>query len=324
MNDQKLSFFALLANVDDSILNLKMKNGFEIKSLTLDEGSKIISAAVRIPVANINHWSHYSTAFSQRKIYYVDYDINSNSYHNDQENHSSYEMDLYNSIYDSVTKNLNDFLQLLHLFKEGNIYSPFWIVYSIDYYNEIDVLLAGGGSSTYHYPDIFQLPDSDIVDAQKFLDTTELPLKKEYLHLAHENFEESYSVLNHSLSFLSLMIASEILFNPGSGEISYRISRNFAVLLGTSVEDARIVQKKIKELYRKRSELVHRGKDVIHFVGEEDYVKTLRHYVRESLKKIILLNLPKDELMDLLNSKGFGEPLIIEKLSLREKKFHYS
>jgi len=268
MNDQKVFFFALLANVDDSILKLKMKNGFKIKSLPLDKGSRIISSAVRIPVDNLNHWPHYSPVFSQKKIYFIDYDITLNPHQKDQEVHSSFAMDLYDSIYGLVTKNLKEFLQLLHLYKEGDIYSPFWIAYSVGYDDEIEVLLAGGGCSTYHHPEIFTLSDAEIEDAQKFLDSTELSLKNEYLQLAHENFEESYTVLNPSLSFLSLMIASEILFNPGYGEISYRISRNFAVLLGTSVEDARIVQKKIKVLYRKRSEVVHSGKSIFNAVSK--------------------------------------------------------
>ena len=134
-----------------------------------------------------------------------------------------------------------------------------------------------------------------------------MPLKFDYLKMAHENFELSYTVSNPSLSFLSLMIASEVLFNPGSGDITYRISRNFAVLLGSSVEDAKQIQKEIIKLYKKRSSLVHSGKEIVIFVGEEDYVLKIRYYVRESIKKIIPMNLSKDDLLNLLNSKGFGQ-----------------
>jgi hypothetical protein len=306
MNNQKLYFFAPLANVDDSILRLKMKNGFEIKSLPLDEGSKIISAAVRIPAENINHWLHYSTTFSQKKIFFICYEIESIHIQKDPDRDSSSDMDLYTHVYDLVQKNSVNFLQLLHLFKGGNIYSPFWIVYSIDYYDEINVRLAGGGASSYKYPDIFHLSDSEMNDAQKFLDNTRLPLTYDYLRLAHENFEESYNVLNPSLSFLSLMVASEVLFNPGSGEISYRISRNFAVLLGTTLEEANQIQKKIKKLYNIRSKLVHAGHNVSPIAGEEDYTLTLRHYVRESIKRIISMDISKEDLLEYLNSKGFG------------------
>jgi hypothetical protein len=45
----------------------------------------------------------------------------------------------------------------------------------------------------------------------------------------------------------------------------------------------------------------------MHGVGEDDDVSKIRNYVRESIKKIIPMNLSKDDLLDLLNSKGFGQ-----------------
>lgn len=305
MANQKIYFFAPLGNVDDSILNLKLKNEFKIDSMSSDLGSKIISAIVRIEPGNINHWPDFSTVFSQSKIFFIsnsfDFDLSTT----DTNGNSLTVIDLYNFVNNLANQNLVIPLRLLRLFKEGNIYTPFWCVYSlID--EKPTILLTGGGTSNIQYQNLFHLDDSEIENVQKFLETTEIPLKSDYLKMAHENFELSYTVSNPSLSFLSLMIASEILFNPGSGDITYRISRNFAVLLGTSIKDARHIQKEIRELYRKRSKLIHSGKEIENFVGEEDYVLKIRYYVRKSIKKIISMNISKDGLLDFLNSKGFG------------------
>ena len=95
MGKQKLYFFAPLGNVDDSILNITLKNGFEINSISFDEGSKIISTIVRIPVADINHWPHYSTVFSQKKIFFIsksfDFDLSTK----DKDGNSIAVLDLY-------------------------------------------------------------------------------------------------------------------------------------------------------------------------------------------------------------------------------------
>ena len=306
MGKQKLYFFAPLGNVDDSILNIKLKNGFKIDSMSFEQGSKIISTVEKIATADINHWPHFSTVFSQRKLFFIsnsfDFDLSTT----DSNGNSLAVFDLYKFVNNLVEQNLVIPLRLLRLFKEGNIYTTFWCVYSfID--EKPTVLLAGGGTSNIQYQNLFHLGDSEIENVQKFLEATGMPLKFDYLKMAHENFELSYTVSNPSLSFLSLMIASEVLFNPGSGDITYRISRNFAVLLGSSVEDAKQIQKEIIKLYKKRSSLVHSGKEIVIFVGEEDYVLKIRYYVRESIKKIIPMNLSKDDLLNLLNSKGFGQ-----------------
>lgn len=100
------------------------------------------------------------------------------------------------------------------------------------------------------------------------------------------------------------MISLETLFNPGRQELRYRVSRNTAVILGKEKEDSEKIFREIKKLYDKRSDIVHTGKS--NTINEEDLLK-LRHYVRESIKEIIKIDKNKDELLELLNSCGFGE-----------------
>jgi len=153
-------------------------------------------------------------------------------------------------------------------------------------------------------PGLYTLEKSEIPDLQGFIQNTKLPFKEPFLQLAFENFELSYQIHNINLSFLSLMISLEPLFNPGSQELRYRISRNTAVLLGKENEDSKMIFSEIKDLYDKRSNIVHAGKSNI--INNEDLLK-LRHYVRESIKEINKMCKSKSELLDLLNSCGFGD-----------------
>lgn len=305
MSNLKLYFFAPLGNVDDSILNLKLKHGFEVDSISLDEGSKLIGDFEKIPPNEIFRWRHYLTTISQRKkIYHIknsfNYDLPENA-----DEQGSYAMNFFQEINKLYTENIEIPLRYLRLFKTGNIYPACWYVYSIS--DNIPNIKYAGGASFFNLDELFHLDDIEIEPAQIFFEETRIPKDFKYLKLALENFELSYTTPNPSLAFLSLWIASEVLFNPGKGETIYKISRNFAVLLGNSVEDAKGIQRDIKKLYEKRSLLIHSGNEIWNAVGEEDEIAKLRNYVRDSIKQIIKMNLSKDDLVETLNSKGFGQ-----------------
>jgi hypothetical protein len=99
------------------------------------------------------------------------------------------------------------------------------------------------------------------------------------------------------------MISLETLFNVSLGELRYRVSRNCAVLLGREVKESRAIFAEIKELYDKRSKIVHTGEPKI---GNRDLLN-LRTYVRESIKEINRMKLNKEKMLELLNLSGFGE-----------------
>lgn len=119
-----------------------------------------------------------------------------------------------------------------------------------------------------------------------------------------QNFELSYQVRNKNLSFLSLMIALEALFNRSQLELSYTIRRNTAVLLGKSEKESKEIYSDMKKLYVKRSKIVHKGKTNI--VDRSD-VEKLRNYVRNAIKKIYSMNIDKEKLFFVLNSHDFGQ-----------------
>lgn len=103
---------------------------------------------------------------------------------------------------------------------------------------------------------------------------------------------------------MSLIISLESLFNPGGQEAGYRVSRNAAVLLGKEKDEAKLIFSEIKDLYNKRSNIIHTGKSNI--INKEDLLK-LRYYVREAIKEIVKTGKNKNELLEILNSSGFGE-----------------
>ena len=100
------------------------------------------------------------------------------------------------------------------------------------------------------------------------------------------------------------MISLEALFNPGGGELGYRIRRNTAVLLGDNHTKSVLIDSDIKELYNKRSKIVHEGKTNI--VDENDLSK-LRNYVKDSIKLFYQIGKNKKELLEILNSCGYGK-----------------
>jgi hypothetical protein len=128
-----------------------------------------------------------------------------------------------------------------------------------------------------------------------------LPFRREFLQLALENFELSYDVVRPPLSFLSLMISLETLLNPSDHEIRHRISRNAAVLMGKNLDESKRISSELRELYDKRSTLVHTGKANI---STED-VRKARNYTRESIKTIHRIDRDKNEVMELLDSTGY-------------------
>ena len=150
----------------------------------------------------------------------------------------------------------------------------------------------------------YTIESSEIPGLLEFIKNTKLPFTEPSLQLAFDNFELSYEVGNTHLSFLTLMISLETLLNPGEQELTYKISRNAAVLLGKKDNNSKDIFDEIKKLYSKRSKIVHTGKSDI--INGEDLFK-LRKYVRYSIKEINKIGKTGKELWDLLNSRGFSE-----------------
>jgi hypothetical protein len=303
MVSQRLHFFAPVANVDASILKIKLNAGFEFDSMTRNDGISFIANLEKIPLKNFfNYWRFGNTVLQPvglvliKNAFSFDLPINDAGKPDTDQNFISF-------IYDFVEKNVEKPLRLLRLFKEGNVHIPYWIVY---YYEKDEpVVLFARGLSSSQSQNLYHLEDMEILSAQGFIETTRLPTPPNYINLAHDNYEVSYFIDNDSHAFLSLMISLEILVKPQRDyRFSREITRSVGVLLG-GFSQYRIgeIEYDISDLYTKRSQLVHNGKMIWCAAGEPDDVQLLRCYVRKLLKRIIYLNISKDRLLEYLNNQ---------------------
>ncbi len=312
MPRKTIYFKGFIANVGSSILKVNLEHGFKFESLTRQEGLNLVSTLDRSLPRDVMRkltmrFPLLDSEAPEPKFYCI-----KNSCESDCEcgndgvltNWPSGHMDFHSNFFNSY---LVPTLRLMRLFKEGNICMPLW------YYFFIDDSTPKPFSSQHHAQALdshvkYNLDDTELSDLEHFIQSTNLPFEKSFLELAFENFELSYEIQNHSLAFLCLMISLETLLNPGDRELRYRVSRNTAVLLGEDREESNHIFKEVKDLYDKRSKLVHTGDRKV--ISPEDLLK-LRDYVRKSIKKINTTGNDKQNLFDSLNVCGFGESLAL-------------
>lgn len=290
----------ILANVDESILRVNLDHGFKITSMPGADGIKFISNLEHLPLME-THKKLISLCCRYDKLYYIDYSFKSDIEIDGEGMITKVPTEVTNLKNNFVPEYLIPVIRLMRLFKQGNICMPLHYFYYID--NNSPKLYISAETTLYISQELCTLEGSEILELQKFIQNTTLPFKEPFLQLAFENFELSYQTHNINLSFLSLMISLETLFNPSEQELRYRISRNTAIVLGKEYNDSKKIFSEVKNLYDKRSNIVHTGKS--NLIKNEDLLK-LRQYVRESIKEINKIGKNKDELLDLLNSYGFG------------------
>lgn len=303
MPTKKTCFFGLLANTDSSILKVNLEHGFEIKEVSWAEGVNLIASLEKAPEMKVNSKLFRNFHSSESKLFYI-----SNSFESSiktEGNETKYYPEIWEFENDYVNSYLKPVIRLMRLFKEGNILMPMVYYYFMD--NDIPKMHSLESTELFFlrgpFDQIYTLEDSETHELQKFIQNTKLPFN-DFLQLAFENFELSYQIRNINLSFLSLMISLEALLSPGGSELTYKISRNAAVLLGKEKDESEVIFSEIKKLYKLRSKIVHGEKSNI--INTEVLLK-LRHYIRESIKEINKVGKSKDELLDVLNSCGFGD-----------------
>lgn len=305
MSAEKVYFMGILANTNSSILNVKLDHGFEIKYMNEKDSYDFLSTLEGLPLLEVGKkifMDFPCLDSTEKKIYFI-----SNCFSDDFEGdeYGNTNLSFSKSLkYASLMNNyLNPEIQKMRLFKEGNVCMPLWYFYTIE--NNIPIRLRHGSTSIFISPKpVYTLENSEIPNLLRFIQETKLPFIEPFLQLAFENFELSYQTRDINLSFLSLTLSLETLFNPGESELTYRISRNIAVLLGKNKSNSEMIFSEIKGLYNKRSRIVHSGKSNI--ITEADLLK-LRNYVRESIKIIDKIGENKKDLLNLLHSSGFGQ-----------------
>lgn len=290
----QIYFLGLLNNTNENLEKLVLKHNFKMKNISYRELEDIL-----LNILELNE-GQYATAYDMLYMFFREYErddyvIITNEL--DEKDIKIFDKDL-------VQGYLFNTLRLMRLFKEGNPDVVWYCYHDSKGVDDEGFAIGHSDLNVSFDKSYFNVSMDEIEVLQDFLDTISTPFSLGYLQLAYETFQESYEVNNSNLSFLLNMIGIEVLLNPGGTELTYKVSRNTAILLGKDRDHANEVFNNMRHLYRIRSNLVHGNRRVRVELSD---LLLLRNYLRESIKEINVLNLKKEELFKILNIYGFGE-----------------
>lgn len=292
-------YMGILSNVDSSICKMNLEQGFKINSMHIEDAITLISKLLNMERYQVlGMLTRYQAVnSSENAVYYVSTTVmikpGGSTTGEPYINIPAFERDKINNY-------LSPIIRLMRLYNGGNILIPYTFYYHLE--NSIPKLVMDWGwtASTKLLP--VSLTDVEMKDFNEFAQSIKIPFSRAFLQLSFENFELSYDMLPLNVEFLILMISLEILFNPGGNELKNRMSRNMAVLLGSNISESQLIYKTIKELYDKRSVLVHTGTSTIDKVD----LINIRNYVRKSIIFISGIDENKENILKILNESGFG------------------
>ncbi len=302
-------YIALLGNVDASICKIKLGQGFTIKRMLMHKFAEMCEEEF----AHSDVWpkldyewgcvpsdSHYRP----NHVYVIKKDLpdypeqdpdpkNTEKFMTNWRIKHAYEQKVSTYIEEKIDK--------LRLVKEGSIRIGIEFFYK-EHQGEREMLSSSELSISCENR-LFTLIPEEIKTANNFLSTTQKVTPQKYIKLALENFYLSYQIHHKEFEFLSLMISLEALLNDGKTELRLRVARGCAILLGHDEQSSREIFKLARELYDKRSVLVHTGDRKK--ITETDTL-LMKDIVRRTLKAALILNLPKQDLSNILLESGFG------------------
>lgn len=319
----KLKFIGCLPNVDSTILKVKLGNEFTFNSfsdfgdyrtflLNLNKSEQeIMTTSARCDLL-INRGQHNPKRDSGAPIVYVERIYDSDEKFSEYPPDTAKLMEELRPLF-KLQSLVQDYLvpklELLRLFKDGDVMLPIGYYFRPDsfklFFEHEHMCNTWDYKFRYHTSQSlsrYSLNENEIIELQKFLDNTTRPFMP-HLELALDSFNISYHISDENLAFLSLMNGLEALFNDGGSELTHRIARACAVLLGKDRTDASSIYEDIKKLYRLRSSIVHANTKIN---VEDGNLQKLRDYVRRAIKLLIKSNLSKTEILKNLNMDGFG------------------
>ncbi|TGK82692.1 hypothetical protein EHQ31_18715 [Leptospira montravelensis] len=195
--------------------------------------------------------------------------------------------------------------KILNTFSRGSIKFPeFNLVIKNPVNQSLNIIATIGNQAIGNLNGLFEIDNWDQLYSLENIKTSNL---HDYINIAIDHLDKSFTNSDY-FSFLSILIAFEVLFNNGKDQIRYTISRNVAVMLGENIEESKEIFKNMKFAYDIRSALVHNGK-----YKEEDvekYLPILELYLKKTLKYLLINKISKDELIEKLTQLGFGNSLV--------------
>lgn len=115
-------------------------------------------------------------------------------------------------------------------------------------------------------------------------------------------FHESFRVENKYLSFILRIMILEMLIE-GNAELSYRISRTVAVLLGKNEEESSRIEKICKKMYSARSKYLHDG--ITNDITQEMQYNAL-DISRRIIANLAIINTNLPDIRSVLHKSSFG------------------
>ena len=293
MKDGYLHFIGFLANTDDSISKLALENGFSLDVIPYDEAQQLllqIQSPLTMPDVHKLKFDGKNFQIVKKSVALSD--------NSDDKLYFA-----FNHLGPEIENDVRRPISAIRHYKENALYLPIYYCFA-QYGNNYRSMIKSEDHNLYHQAEKFTVQDHEIQMVQAFISTFKLPLDKAYVQLSFDMFELSFTGSYMNIKFICLISGLESLFNIGGPEITKTISRHVAVLLAKDRPEGDNIYKDVKHLYDVRSSIVHARKRVN--ISEQDLFK-LRHYLRESIKKVLPLALEKVELFDLLNKHGFGD-----------------
>lgn len=295
-----LHFLGILANVNEKICKLQLDNDLSFRIYSYEKLEEILLClcgdGYQYSTEYDYLYNYFEVVGRQEKYVVITGNVNGRE-----------DIDRY--ITEVVDKYLLNLIDKIRLYKVGNIKLVWYCIH--DEIEDQDLGNVDAVSShceckiVYPVDDtICDISDEDIEELQTFITEVILPLPHEYIQLTYDIYHKTYEIIDVNLSFLVCMIGIELLLNPSNYEVTYRISRNTAVLIGKDRENAIDIFKMMKKLYGLRSRIVHGN---LLKAENKDELHLLRYYLSEAIKQVIKLNKKRDELLSELNILGFGE-----------------
>jgi len=187
----KINFIALLSNVDSSIFKVKLNHGFKIENaeseliFKFEDRVYSIASAISHAIKMLQDYKCYNSdetkAYCITNYFYLERDLKTIR---------GRPIELFDFSQSLVNSYLKPTIQLMRLFREGNICMPlqyFWYLK-----NNKPKVLARDQKLSYVSPEPYKIEDLELDEIHSFISFTELPFKEKSLQLAFDSFNLSY------------------------------------------------------------------------------------------------------------------------------------
>lgn len=297
----KYSVYAVIFGADETLLKIKLHDGFSFKRLSLiphiDNLDKIFDTN------SIDLRRDYESARLDQETLDVICAVKSESYTRSVTGCS----EQYYKKLDEDLNLLDNQIRIIRLIKEAPLrFKIMACSFSSERY-----LMVNGMSTAINYNEIipiaeaikttpissFHCSDKEAKIINSALSEIQLPLQDKLLNICHGYYDLSYHTEKY-ISITLLITALEIMYlaknTKGKKEI---LAKRCSVYLFSSEEKSEIKDNydRIKAVYKKRSEFVHNGK--VSDIADDD-ILYLRDCVRKSLLKALSHSENKNQRID--------------------------